>query len=351
MIDERRTLTNVKIFSCGSHPGSGPGAKREWTEPDLDSIVANFAAMSSSGQVPLKIGHSDDQPLLDNGPALGWVSSLKRAGDALVATFTDMPPELIAAIRAGRYKNLSVELMRDPEVDGKQYQGWVLDAVALLGAEAPAVRNLSDLQRLAASRRHVASGYAAQVSFAREFILPLTREERHARAEEARRLQGNPELLKAQAENESLRTELATFRRTNIEEAQREHGEALVAELEREVRAGHILPATRDQLIRLKKLNVPAEAMKFSREDLQLYVRSQDQTELLRGLTRGVVAFSRDPNSSAIHGHDPQFDQAEVVRRIFARAKDSNVDVFAAFENVVREDPALGDAILAATFE
>jgi hypothetical protein len=64
-----------------------------------------------------------------------------------------------------------------------------------------------------------------------------------------------------------------------------------------------------------------------------------------------VCAYSRDPSSAELLGHAEQFDQAEVVRRIFARAKDSGTDVFAAFENVVREDPALGDAILAATFE
>jgi hypothetical protein len=346
-------LKNAEIFTTGSHPGNGPGAKRTWTETDLDGIVSVFDVAQQAGRVPLKFGHNEEQAVTDGQPALGWVSRVWRQGNKLMANFVDMPSVVLDAIKRGLYKFVSVELLTNAK-QGDATFPYMLDAVALLGADPPAVSNLADLQRLTAARAMPAIQFSTRLAFTRQFIEPdeqLPAADTARRAAEARRLQGNPELLAAQAENERLKTELATFKRANVDEAQREHGAALVAELEREVRAGHILPATRDRLIKLKRLNEPAEAMKFSREDLQLYMRSQDQTELLRGLTRGVCAYSRDPKSSALHGQEQPFDQDEVVKRIFARAKADGVDVFEALNMELAHDPDLGQAILSATFE
>jgi hypothetical protein len=346
-------LNGAHIFSTGLHQGNGPGAKRTWTETDLDGIVSIFDAAQQAGRVPLKFGHNEEQAVTDGQPAIGWVSKLWRDGKKLMANFSDIPTAVYSMIQKGLYKFCSIEVLKNAEYSGKTFP-FMLDAVALLGADPPAVNNLADLQRLTAARSMPALKFSARLSFTQVFLepdAPMTAEETRARAEEARRLQGNPELLAARAENERLAAELATFKRANVEEAQREHGAALVAELEREVRAGHILPATRDRLIKLKRLNEPAEAVGFSREDLQLYVRSQDQTELLRGLTRGVCAYSRDPKSSALHGQEQPFDQGEVVKRIFARAKADGVDVFEALNMELARDPDLGQAILSATFE
>jgi hypothetical protein len=315
-------LKGAHIFSAGTHDGSGKGATRTFTESDLDAMCATFNAAQQAGRVPLKFGHNEEQAVTDGKPALGWLSRLWRDGKKLMADFSDIPSSVYSMIRKGLYKFTSIELLRNVEYDGKSFP-WMIDAVALLGADPPAVNGLGDLQKLTLSRDSFK--FEEVVSFTRQFIEPdepLTANERQARAAEARRLQGGSEMAELRAENERLKAESIQFKRANVEEAQRQHGEALVAELEGAVRAGHILPATRDQLVRLKKLDVPAEAMKFSREELQLYVRSHDQTELLRGLTRGVAAFSRDPSSSALHGHDMDtLNQAEVVKRIFCKSQ------------------------------
>jgi hypothetical protein len=350
-------ISNVPLFRAGVHQGSGPGANREFTTADLDNMVLSFTALGLQGKVPLKLGHNDDQPMTDGQPSLGWVNNVRRQGDTLYGDFTDVPDALLAAIKAALYKHVSIELLTNVKDAGTTYP-YVLDGVALLGADIPAVSNLADLQKLAASRERPALSFSTRVSFSSVSDAPLTAEQRQARADEARRLQANPELEAARAEIAQLKAErdaangeLTTFKRANIADAQKEYQRGLLADLEAAVRAGKILPATREKLIKMKRLAEPEQAMKFSRDELSLYLKSQDMSELLKGLSGGVVAFARDPKSPAIHGQTAQYEQGEVLKRIFARAEKDGVDVFDALNLELQHDPDLGQAILAATFE
>jgi len=93
----------------------------------------------------------------DGQPALGWLSAVRRERDRLVGDFTDVPIELQAAINAGLYKQVSVELYPEfakTEAEknlGTGRTGPVLAAVAFLGADLPRVKGLADLPRIAAS--------------------------------------------------------------------------------------------------------------------------------------------------------------------------------------------------------
>lgn len=95
--------------------------------------------------MPLKLGHNGDQPLTDGQPALGWVSRVYRDGRKLLADFIDMPTSIYEMVKAGLYKFVSVELAKNV-LAGTREIPWVLDAVALLGADQPAVGTLKDLQ-------------------------------------------------------------------------------------------------------------------------------------------------------------------------------------------------------------
>lgn len=119
---------------------------------DLDAIFESFAALGLAGRVPLKFGHNDEQPLTDGQPALGWVTRVYRQGDVLKGDFSDVPRVVHEAIKAGNYKFVSVELLRDVVAGGREY-AWVLSAVALLGADIPAVSNLNELRQLTMARR------------------------------------------------------------------------------------------------------------------------------------------------------------------------------------------------------
>ncbi|HEX7925947.1 MAG TPA: hypothetical protein VF678_00050, partial [bacterium] len=134
------TLT-AEIFSVGTWNGD------TYTAADLREIAGNFARLRDEIRPPLKFGHDAGQTLTgqsDGDPALGWVSALWVDDDKLMATFTDVPAVVVEAVRAGRYRNVSAEVWHKLR-HGDQTLTHVLKAVALLGADLPAVTNLRDL--------------------------------------------------------------------------------------------------------------------------------------------------------------------------------------------------------------
>ena len=98
---------------------------------------------------PAKLGHSETQKLVQNDgfPAAGWVSSLKKVGTKLVASFKGVPKKLGEIIKAGGYKKVSSEIYSNYEIGGKKYP-CVLKAVSFLGADIPAVKTLQDIVAL-----------------------------------------------------------------------------------------------------------------------------------------------------------------------------------------------------------
>lgn len=130
---------DTEIFSAGTWNGD------KYTVTDLDDMVANFAKLKDTVKPPVKLGHNEKQPLADGQMALGWVENLKRIGDKLVATLSQVPDVLYKAIKAGRYKRVSSEIMWNYKHAGETFKK-VLSGVALLGADIPAVGNLADLE-------------------------------------------------------------------------------------------------------------------------------------------------------------------------------------------------------------
>lgn len=123
---------------------------KAFDKAELQQMVDNFNALIDSGdhKPPLKLGHNDEQEgeiMRDGQPALGWVKKLVLKGNDLFAQFTDVPEILGKAIKAGRYRTVSVELWYKVRYLGKQI-GTVLKAVSLLGADIPAVSGMKDLR-------------------------------------------------------------------------------------------------------------------------------------------------------------------------------------------------------------
>src|SRR5688572_1232018 len=56
------------------------------------------------GDGALVAGHTDD----DTQPAQGWITALERRGEKLVATLSQVPDELVDAIKAGRFRHVSI---------------------------------------------------------------------------------------------------------------------------------------------------------------------------------------------------------------------------------------------------
>lgn len=140
---ETRDLRGVEIFDVGTWNG------RQWTDQDLDEMVANFGALRGVVDPPAKLGHSDQQELLEREgyPAAGWVEALYRDGTKLVADFARVPRKVADLIAAGAYRKVSSEIFLTLTV-GEQIFHHVLAGVAFLGEELPAVKTLSDIVAL-----------------------------------------------------------------------------------------------------------------------------------------------------------------------------------------------------------
>jgi len=116
-----------EIFRTGKHTANN-GNTKTYTEQDLDKIVESYNPKES--EAPIVVGHPKD-----NSPAYGWIESLKRVGDRLIAKARDIVPEFSEALQKKLYKKRSISLTPD----GK------LRHVGFLGGALPAVKGLTDI--------------------------------------------------------------------------------------------------------------------------------------------------------------------------------------------------------------
>jgi len=121
----------IELFRAG-HQVDSAGRGREWTEAELDQIVQNH---SDETAAPIVIGH----PKTD-APAYGWAQTLKREGKKLLGKFAQVEPTFADLVKEGRYRRRSVAIGEDPD------KGFYLRHVGWLGAAAPAIKGLADVQ-------------------------------------------------------------------------------------------------------------------------------------------------------------------------------------------------------------
>jgi Fe-S-cluster-containing hydrogenase component 2 len=118
-----------EVFRAGRQTDSA-GHTQEWTEEDLDKIVAKYNAQSAH-EAPLVVGHPEH-----NSPSFGWVEGLKREGKILYAKAKDIMPEFAELVRKGTYKKRSISL----------YPDMTLRHIGFLGGMPPAIKGLADIQ-------------------------------------------------------------------------------------------------------------------------------------------------------------------------------------------------------------
>lgn len=146
-------IAGVEILSVGSWHGQGcPADGCTFTTDDLDKIVTAHNATVGTLRPPVKLGHDDDQKLLqaDGYPAAGWVTNVRRTGEKLIADLVGVPKKIAELIDAGAYRTRSVELDGNIDIGGTTYD-IVLTGLALLGADLPAVQSLADITKLYAT--------------------------------------------------------------------------------------------------------------------------------------------------------------------------------------------------------
>lgn len=145
------SMKHVEVFRSGV--ALKAGKPLTFTTDDVIDLVEAFAALG--WQPPLKVGHNAEQPLLDGLPAIGRVTALRAAevkgldGATALGLFADLervPGALHEAVRTGALYQRSIEFWRNvSRPDGKGTLPMALKAVALLGADLPAVLGMPPL--------------------------------------------------------------------------------------------------------------------------------------------------------------------------------------------------------------
>lgn len=123
--------TWLPIFRAGDYRDQGKGV---YTRSDLDTIARNYA--DKYHEAPLVIGHP-----ATNAPAYGWVESLKRNGDVLMAKFRDVAESFVELWTEKRFNKFSASFYHD--LDGR---GKYLRHVGALGAMPPGVKALPNVE-------------------------------------------------------------------------------------------------------------------------------------------------------------------------------------------------------------
>lgn len=122
----------IEVFKVGTHTDSS-GNTVEWTVEDLAMIADKYNNQPKGDEhrAPVTLGHDE----YDGKEAMAWVKSLRFDGERLHATIYDITDEFQLLVRAGKYKNVSIALFEDE----------LLRHIAVLGAQAPAVRGLAPI--------------------------------------------------------------------------------------------------------------------------------------------------------------------------------------------------------------
>ncbi|MCX8036170.1 MAG: hypothetical protein N3D11_03755 [Candidatus Sumerlaeia bacterium] len=121
------TPLEIEVFRAGDY-----GSKGIYTPDALRQIADDYDP--AAHEAPVTLDHRQD------GPAFGWVESLRTGGDRLIARLKDLHESLREWIQRGAYKKRSIELYRAFPATGRPY----LRAVSFLGACPPEVKGLAD---------------------------------------------------------------------------------------------------------------------------------------------------------------------------------------------------------------
>jgi hypothetical protein len=132
-------LPEIEIFRAGRHVAVD-GTVVEVTHADLAAIADAYDP--ALGEAPHVIGH----PKL-NAPAYGWVKQLEARDGVLFAAASDqVDPAFADIVAAGRYKKRSASFFLPNSPGNPKPGSMYLRHVGWLGAAAPAVTGLRDVQ-------------------------------------------------------------------------------------------------------------------------------------------------------------------------------------------------------------
>lgn len=141
-------IPEMEIFRSGTHNGE------PFDDKDLQEIADNFEALKNEVRPKLKITHRKTQEslagLASYGDVMGvFVKKLEDGTSRLFARVANVPRQVMNWIEERRFPERSIEIYGKLKLgvkgDDKIYRN-VLKAIALLGAEMPAVSGMAPIK-------------------------------------------------------------------------------------------------------------------------------------------------------------------------------------------------------------
>ena len=233
-----KLLTRMELMAAGTWN------RIQFTIADLEGIAKAFDTLSLAGRIPLKLSHEgpDARDDLLNKYALGWVRKVYVEGDRLLGDL-EVPDKVAHVINEGYLKFVSVELLRNVQADTRVIP-WVLDAVALLGSDQPAVGVLDALQAL--MQRGPANGKLrceSRAAFTRDD--QQTNQSRKQVMTDAEIAKLQADLAAANQRAESLRLDFERKETERVKTECAERRNKVIALFDKAITDGAILPATK----------------------------------------------------------------------------------------------------------
>lgn len=238
-----QTIKNVEIFA------TGVWNRHEIFQEDLEQIAKNTNDLVNRGtnKPMLRFGHSTNQIMAgqtDGDPALGYATNIRVQGKKLIADFINVPSLVIKAVKQKLYNSVSVGLEFSKELGS-----FYLQHVALLGADAPAVKVLSDLESFLASdsQAEIPALDEVSLSFSEPLLIEIQESEKESMSEEkGKELEHN--FAEAQATIEEQKKIIAEYKERENQIIFSAVKEEILAPYKEDVKEGSLAPAVLEKI-------------------------------------------------------------------------------------------------------
>lgn len=225
------------------------------------------------------------------------MTRIYREGRKLLADF-NVPEKVANWIRDGMLKFVSVELLRDVKADTREIP-WVLDAVALLGADQPAVGILKSLSLTMA--RSTALQCRERVAFSRDN--PTTGDKPPMADPTVSELMARLDKIEAEkkaletkvAEGESFQRKYTELQTQTHEEKVQAHRKAVLAVFEAPIKEKKILPWVREKFSSIYRVETD-DVLKVTAADAEQFARANPNPDAPKA---PASIGSVDPNDPA----------------------------------------------------
>jgi hypothetical protein len=352
-------IKRAEIFASGTWNGLS------FSDDDLDGIVKSFDALGLAGAVPLKLGH--EGPDVRDDPttqfAMGWVQRVWREGRKLFADL-DVPQKVQELIDQGFLKFVSVELLKNVKASNREIP-WVLDAVALLGSDPPAVGVLKELRAFGDKRRADSFPHSACVTFSRADYLSTFANGGNTKMSDKdtptlqemmdKLLSLSNRMNEVEAENATLKREKAQFSQTaqrlkdmeasNAKRDRDERRSALRAEFDRAIANEDIVPAARERFWKTYSLEDDEVVLNVTVEDAREFIRENPSPLPKRKPTK--TQFTLDRPDGDVPAGTRADDEALLRARAHLKAQNIHAPTWEQLAQATKEvfasNPQLGE--------